>query len=87
MVPLGFQRIGAAALGSSVRSLTIPAGAKMAWIQAESDNVRYLFSSTPAAATGLIMRSTDPPIEFDCLDTLRFKAETSGAILNIQYFG
>jgi hypothetical protein len=86
MRALSYQKINDL---SSAVGLTIPAGATMAWVQAETSNVRYtLDGTTPTATGGLIMRATEPPIELQCeLPPARFIEEAGGALLNVIYFG
>jgi hypothetical protein len=73
----------------SAVGLTPPNDATMAWIQADTQNVRYRLDSVdPSGTLGLLMRTTDPPIELAfALSEARFLAATSGAILNVTYFG
>ena len=74
---------------TAATGLTPPAGASMAWLQAESANIRYkLNGQDPTAASGLIMRSTEPPIEIQTdLYAVRVIQESAGSKLNIIYFG
>lgn len=74
---------------SSATGLNIPANASMVWLQAETSNIRYkLEGGTPTAASGMIMRSTEPPIEIQtALAPMKFIQEAAGAILNVTYFG
>ncbi len=74
---------------STAKGLNVPAGATMAWLQAETSNIRYLLDgSTPTATGGLVMRATEPPIELQCeLAPAKFIQEAAGAKLNIVYFG
>lgn len=74
---------------SSATGLNIPAGAIVAWIQAETANVRYkLDGGTPTAASGMIMRATEPPIEIQHeLNPAMFIQEAAGAQLHVTYFG
>ena len=86
MRAIGYEKIGTL---TSATGLTIPEGATMAWLQAETANIRYrLDGGTPNATTGLLMRATEPPIELQCeLPPARFIEETSGAKLSVTYFG
>lgn len=74
---------------TAATGLPIPANAEIAWLQAESANIRYrLDGINPSSTTGLIMRNNEPPIEVQGqLELMRFIQESAGAKLNVQYFG
>jgi hypothetical protein len=76
-------------LGSAT-TLTIPAGARGAHIQAESQNVRYRLDGTsPTASVGMILYAGDPPTvltDFAGLNAAKFIEVTGSAKLNVHYF-
>jgi hypothetical protein len=78
-------------MGAGVETLTVPAAATHAWIQADVQNVRYELDGTdPTATTGLTMFDGDRPIELNNengLQTAEFIREAVGALLNAIYFG
>ena len=86
MRAIGYEKISTL---SSATGLNIPEGATMAWLQAETANIRYrLDGASPNALTGFLMRSTEPPIELQSeLQYARFIQETAGAKLSVIYFG
>jgi hypothetical protein len=56
---------------SGLFSPTFPAGTINAWLQTSDQNVRYtLDGTTPTANTGLVMSTSDPPIELSTHDGL-----------------
>jgi hypothetical protein len=73
---------------SSAVSLTIPAGANAAWVQAQAQVVRYwLDGSTPTSSAGLMLAVGDMiEIEQDQLAGFRAIEQTSGAVLAVAYF-
>ena len=56
-------------------------------VQALTQNIRYTLSGTnPTASSGFQMKAGDPPVLIEITQTtvLKFIAETSGAILQLQ---
>lgn len=83
---LGFQQITSL---SSATALTIPSGAQMAIVQAEDQNVRWRDDGTaPTASVGMQL-AAGAALQYTAaqLPQLEFIEETSGAILNISYYG
>lgn len=90
-IPLGHQQI---TLGGTATTLTIPGGGKITLIGAvmnvEVQNARYRDDGTaPTAGVGLLLKTTDPPMEIfglGNLKALQFIQAVSGAILNVAYY-
>lgn len=84
--PLGYQQI--TSLGSAT-ALTVPAGATFALIECEAQAVRWRDDgSDPTATVGMNMAVADVPLVFAGeLKRLKFIEVTSGAKLNIAYYG
>jgi hypothetical protein len=84
----GKQRITSLSVATA---LTVPAGATHAWIQAQSQNVRYQLDDTaPTSSVGHQMFAGDPPLELRVETGLReaqFIEETGSAVLQVTYFG
>lgn len=83
---LGFQQITSL---STSTSLTVPAGAAIAVIQCETQNVRWRDDgSAPTATVGMLMRTTDAPYVFEgSLAAIRFIEATASAKINVTYYG
>ncbi len=91
IVPLGFCQIPAEALASAVNlstACTIPAGATMAWLQAESANVRYRDDGTaPTASIGSLVLSGNPGIFYPgTLSALQFIAASGSPVLDVAFY-
>lgn len=83
MACTGFQRI--TSLGTAV-ALTVPAGTKYAWVQCETQNVRWRADgSAPTASVGMLLKTTDAPILIDVLNA-QFIEVTGSASINVTYF-
>lgn len=92
MKVVGFQQITSLAASTA---LTVPAGAKMALVSAEAQNIRIRSDGTaPTAAIGLrligLPGATAPPEASPVLllqdpTALRFIEEVAGAKLNVEY--
>lgn len=83
---LGYQQITSLAAAAA---LTVPAGATMALVQAEAENVRWRDDGTaPTATVGMILFSTDDPQAFSGgqLRAAQFIALSAGSILNVSYY-
>lgn len=83
---VGFQQI--TSLNSAV-GLTIPdAGANLALIQAETQNVRWRADGTnPTTAIGGIIYATGEALAFDGdLSTIKLIEVTTSAKVNVHYF-
>lgn len=86
LVPVGHEQITVA----TVKSLTVPAGAKFAFLQAEGSDIRWLDSGTPPTLTlGMLLIAGQAPFSYPGdLSKLQFidDAATSGT-LNVSYYG
>jgi len=84
-IPKGYQQI--TDLSSAV-GLTVPDGASYAVIQAEDENVRYRDDGTsPTDAVGMLLEATDSIRYVSDLSAVEFIEVTSGAKLNVSYYG
>ncbi len=83
-VPLGYQQITSLA---SAAKLTVPQGATMAILEAETEAVRWRDDGTaPTASIGMLLE-TDTPYEYSGdLSAIQFIATTSGAVLDVSYY-
>lgn len=84
---ISFQQIASL---SSAASLTVPAGARKCWVQAEAQNVRFRVDGTaPTSAVGMRLlatgdwKSLDDPYQ---MANAQFIEESSSAKLNVTYF-
>ena len=83
--PLGYQQI--TSLGSAT-GLTVPTGAKMAVITAESQIVRYRDDGTnPTASVGMTIAAGSSVTYTGALGAIKFIEATASAKLNISYYG
>ena len=86
LVPKGHQQL----TPTVSTALTVPAGAKFAYFQAEGSDIRWLDSGTaPTATLGTLLIAGQSPFPYPGdLDTIRFidDAATSGT-LNVSYYG
>lgn len=81
---LGYQQITLSALSS----LIVPAGAIIADIDAEAQNVRWTDDgSVPTSTKGKRLLADTERRFTDNLAALQFVAETAGAIINVTYLG
>ena len=84
---LGYQQISAATL-ATVQNLTVPAGAKMAYIVAEASSVRWRDDGTaPTATIGMLIPSGGDIVYSSALGNVQFIAATGSPILNVSYYG
>ena len=81
---LGYQQITDL---SSSAALTVPAGATLALIVPETQNVRWRDDGVaPTTTVGMpVLTNTSMSYDGD-LKAIRFIAATSGAILNVSYY-
>ncbi|HEY8879199.1 MAG TPA: hypothetical protein VIN03_16645 [Roseateles sp.] len=86
--PLGYQQITSL---SGAQGLTVPAGTKLALIQAETQAVRWRDDGTAPTATvgyplavGSELRYTGTAA---ALAAIRFIEQTASAKLNVSYYG
>ena len=81
---LGYQQI--TSLTSST-ALTVPAGATLALIVPETQNVRWRDDGVaPTASVGMLVPANSSMSYDGDLKAIRFIAATSGAILNVSYY-
>jgi hypothetical protein len=72
---------------SVVTTLTLPAGATIALVQAQGGSVRWRGGSqTPTASTGMLLSDGQAMLYTSGLGGLRFIAATTGARLGVSYF-
>ena len=88
---LGFQRVAVSNVVLLGSALTVPAGASGAELQSETNAVRYTMDGTePTTASGMLLRTADPPKGFLIEDILRMRYVRDGAVnsvLNVHFFG
>lgn len=74
---------------SSVQTPTIPAGTRQAYVQAESQNIRYTLDGTaPSTSNGLILYAGHPPTIITVeagLNALKMLEESASAKANLMY--
>lgn len=84
--PLGYEQIADVG-GSPVSTLTVPAGARVAIIQATGQNVRWRDDGTaPSATVGIQLAAGDSFLYVGKLSALQFIEEAAGGILNVSYY-
>jgi hypothetical protein len=82
--PLGYQQITGL---NTVKSLTVPAGARIAIVQAEDQPVRWRDDgSNPTASVGVRLVADEELIYAGKLAKLRFIETTASAKLNVAYY-
>lgn len=91
IVPLGFCQVSAEALASAVSlstACTIPAGATMAWLQAETANVRYRDDgAAPTASIGNLVLSGNPGIFYNgSIKALQFIGASGSPVLDVAFY-
>lgn len=66
----------------------LPAGSTSVWIQAEAQGFRWRDDGTaPTSSTGMVLSTGDSIIYNGPLSALRFIETTSGAKLNLTFYG
>ncbi len=81
---LGYQQITSL---SSSTALTVPAGATLALIVPETQNVRWRDDGVaPTASVGMLVPANSSMSYDGDLKAIRFIAATAGAILNVSYY-
>jgi hypothetical protein len=82
---LGYQQI--TDLSSAV-ALTVPVGARIALVQAESADVRFRDDGTnPSATVGMTLKAGDPPFVYDGdLSKVKFILVSGTPKLNVSYY-
>lgn len=83
--PKGYQQI--TTLSSAAR-LTVPDGSRYAVIKPEAQAVRWRDDGTaPTSSVGMPLATTETLVYTGDLKAIKFIEQTSGAKLNIAYFG
>lgn len=76
---------------NTAKTLTVPTGASVAWVQAVTNNVRYTLdgSTTPTSSVGQVLYAGHAPTVLHGEQISNFKGiETaSSATLEVHYFG
>lgn len=84
LTPLGFEQI--ASLSASA-ALTVPIGATLAVVQAESADVRWRDDGTaPTASVGMRLPADGERVFDANLSALRFIQATASAVINVSYY-
>ena len=84
LTPLGYEQITGL---STVKSLTVPNGARLALIQAEAQNVRYRDDGVnPDANTGMLVTSGSDVWYIGDLSAVRLIETTASAKVNVSYY-
>jgi hypothetical protein len=91
IVPLGFCQIPALTLASAVKLSTacnIPAGATMAYLQAETANVRYRDDGqAPSSSVGSLVLSGNPGLFYNgSLGALQFIGASGSPVLDVAFY-
>jgi len=84
-VALGYAQIAA---GTTAAGLTVPAGATLALIKAETADVRWRDDGTaPTATVGFPLGSSDPVFAYSgSLSAIQFIAQSGSPVLNVAFF-
>lgn len=83
--PLGYQQIASGL--NAANALTVPAGATIAVIIAETQAVRWRDDGTnPTATVGMPLPVQTPLIYAGDLSLIKFIEQTTSAKLNVSYF-
>jgi hypothetical protein len=85
LTPMGYQQIALST--TSVSTLTVPAGARIAVIQAEGGTVRWRDDGTaPTASVGMIL-SQNSELDYDgSLSSIQLIAVVAGALADVSYY-
>jgi hypothetical protein len=82
---LGYQRLTGM---SSSTALSVPAGARFAIVQVEGEDMRWRDDGVdPTIAIGMLLKNGAAMIYDGPLAALRFIQVSSGALINIAYYG
>lgn len=83
LTPMGYQQIS----GPSNAALTVPTGARIALIQAESQPIRWRDDGTNPTATVGMTLPVGSALEYDgSLSAIRFTQTAATGILNVSYY-
>jgi len=82
---VGYQQLTSV---PTTTALTVPAGTRMALIQAEAQNVRWRDDGTASTATVGMRLFAGETLRYDAgqIAALQFIQETGTAILNVSYY-
>ena len=85
LTPLGFQVITSL---SSATALTVPAGARLALIQAGVQDVRWRDDGTdPTSSVGMILKTTSEGFWYEGdLSAIKFIETTASATIGVSYY-
>ena len=85
LTPVGYEQI--ADVSTPAKALTVPTGARVALIQAVSQNVRWRDDGIdPSAAIGIQLEAGKDMFYTGSLSAIRFFEEAASAELNISYY-
>ena len=86
-IPCGFQSLSAGTLASAT-ALTLPAGAKYAWISVQTAAVSWRDDGTaPTATVGMIQPAGLTPFMYaGNLATIQFILVSGSPIVNVSYY-
>lgn len=87
-IPGGFEQITSVVTTGTAASLTPPAGAQVALIQATKQNVNWRDDGNPPTSSeGMQLTAGDEPYEYyGPLGQIQFMGQQSGGILSISYY-
>lgn len=84
LIPLGFEKVTGL---SAVKALTVPAGARVALIQAEAQNVRWRDDGVnPTATDGMLLKTTTDFWYTGELSALRLLETAASATVMASYY-
>lgn len=91
LTPKGYRQVTATSAAFTLASAfggSIPAGARVAFIQAEAQTIRWRDDGTAPTATVGMNLPVGGALEYDgSLAAIQFIAATAGAILNVALYG
>lgn len=84
--PLGYEQVTSL---SAAAALTVPSGARVAMVQAETQNVRWRDDGDdPTGTVGMLLVADDrATLMVGSLNALRFIETAASAVLNVTYYG
>jgi hypothetical protein len=90
MAFLSFEQVASDGTVKTVTSLTVPANATLAMLQASGNDVRYTMdgATNPTNASGMILQNGLTPEQFliEDVNNIRFTQDAAGAgFVNIHY--
>lgn len=82
--PMGYQQVTGL---STVKSLTVPKGARIAIIQGETQSVRWRDDGTnPTGTVGMLLVDAEELLYTGDLHSIRFIEAAASAKLNVSYY-